>query len=286
MVSATPLGDIRGRSDDTDQPKTLMLIVVRIREAAYFCLPDLRFSQVRRWHARKQDRISRAIARLPPDAILRGGTVLAPFMSARKLCRELGINERTLQRWHDTGAGPPRTTIGRHVWYRRSSNPGCAPARKRRFFLIQRNNPSRVHRSKQSRAFLSSRSISAIGLSSGGPGLHARDEKRRRGPLVLRQASVIRSGQVHRRIPRNPRTRPQGEVDPEQLVAFAPDEHFGAYSYESELLTHDRAVSSLIYHHQKVRSLFLVASSRRLILCSASAGRTLPLSARSSIERP
>ena len=35
-------------------------------------------------------------------------------------------------------------------------------------------------------------------------------------------------------------------VDPEQFVAFAPDEHFDAYSYSSELLTHDGAVASLI----------------------------------------
>jgi AAA domain-containing protein/UvrD-like helicase family protein len=32
----------------------------------------------------------------------------------------------------------------------------------------------------------------------------------------------------------------------EELVAFAPDEHFAAYSYGSELLTHDGAVASLI----------------------------------------
>ena len=35
-------------------------------------------------------------------------------------------------------------------------------------------------------------------------------------------------------------------IDPEQLTAFAPDEHFGAYSYGSELLTHDGAVASLV----------------------------------------
>jgi len=35
-------------------------------------------------------------------------------------------------------------------------------------------------------------------------------------------------------------------IDPEEFVAFAPDEHFGAYSYGSELLTHDGAVASLI----------------------------------------
>ena len=35
-------------------------------------------------------------------------------------------------------------------------------------------------------------------------------------------------------------------VDPEEFVAFAPDEHFDAYSYGSELLTHDGAVASLV----------------------------------------
>ena len=35
-------------------------------------------------------------------------------------------------------------------------------------------------------------------------------------------------------------------VDPEEFVAFAPDECFDAYSYGSELLTHDGAVASLV----------------------------------------
>ena len=35
-------------------------------------------------------------------------------------------------------------------------------------------------------------------------------------------------------------------VDPEDFVAFAPDEYFDAYSYGSELLTHDGAVASLV----------------------------------------
>ena len=33
---------------------------------------------------------------------------------------------------------------------------------------------------------------------------------------------------------------------PEEFVAFAPDEYFEAYSYGSELLTHDGAVASLV----------------------------------------
>lgn len=35
-------------------------------------------------------------------------------------------------------------------------------------------------------------------------------------------------------------------IDPEEFLAFAPDEHFDAYSYGSELLTHDGAVASLV----------------------------------------
>jgi ATP-dependent exoDNAse (exonuclease V) alpha subunit len=35
-------------------------------------------------------------------------------------------------------------------------------------------------------------------------------------------------------------------IDPEEYVAFAPDEHFEAFSYGSELLTHDGAVASLL----------------------------------------
>ena len=35
-------------------------------------------------------------------------------------------------------------------------------------------------------------------------------------------------------------------VEPEEFVAFAPDEYFDAYSYGSELLTHDGAVASLL----------------------------------------
>ena len=38
----------------------------------------------------------------------------------------------------------------------------------------------------------------------------------------------------------------QDGVSPEEFVAFAPDEHFDAYSYGSELLPHDGAVASLI----------------------------------------
>lgn len=39
----------------------------------------------------------------------------------------------------------------------------------------------------------------------------------------------------------------RGEIgNPDEFVAFAPDEHFGAYSYGSELLTHDGAVASLV----------------------------------------
>ena len=38
----------------------------------------------------------------------------------------------------------------------------------------------------------------------------------------------------------------QDGIDPEEFVAFAPDEHFDAYSYGADHLTHDGAVASLV----------------------------------------
>ena len=38
----------------------------------------------------------------------------------------------------------------------------------------------------------------------------------------------------------------QESINPEEFVAFAPDDHFAAYSYGTELLTHDGAVASLV----------------------------------------
>ena len=64
-------------------------------------------------------------------------------------------------------------------------------------------------------------------------------------------------------------------VDPEEFVAFAPDEHFDAYSYGSELLTHDGAVASLVacaatLHRQRLLAPFAdTAGGARILVVEA-----------------
>lgn len=45
----------------------------------------------------------------------------ADLISPHQLARELGMSLRTLQRHHDARTGPPRITLGKHVFYRRTS---------------------------------------------------------------------------------------------------------------------------------------------------------------------
>jgi hypothetical protein len=47
--------------------------------------------------------------------------LLSEFLTKKELAAELRRNERTLDRWHALGTGPPRTRIGRKVLYRRTS---------------------------------------------------------------------------------------------------------------------------------------------------------------------
>jgi predicted DNA-binding transcriptional regulator AlpA len=39
----------------------------------------------------------------------------------RQLAAELSMSVRTLQRLHDTRTGPPRITLGKHIYYRRAA---------------------------------------------------------------------------------------------------------------------------------------------------------------------
>jgi predicted DNA-binding transcriptional regulator AlpA len=39
----------------------------------------------------------------------------------RQLAAELSMSVRTLQRLHDARTGPPRITLGKHVYYRRAA---------------------------------------------------------------------------------------------------------------------------------------------------------------------
>jgi len=71
--------------------------------------------------SKKRDRSGRKIARLPPSEMERAGTLLRPFLSPFELCKQLGIDGRTLQRWRAAGEAPPRTMIGGRTWYRKSS---------------------------------------------------------------------------------------------------------------------------------------------------------------------
>jgi predicted DNA-binding transcriptional regulator AlpA len=47
--------------------------------------------------------------------------LLVGFMEKAEFCRELGISERTADRWHEQRIGPPRTVLGRRVLYSRDS---------------------------------------------------------------------------------------------------------------------------------------------------------------------
>ena len=45
-------------------------------------------------------------------------TVTSEYMDREQLASELGVNVRTLDRWHLERKGPPRTVVGRRILYR------------------------------------------------------------------------------------------------------------------------------------------------------------------------
>jgi DNA-binding transcriptional MerR regulator len=47
--------------------------------------------------------------------------ILSELVEKKELAAEFGNSPRTLDRWDALGIGPPRTRIGRKVYYRRSS---------------------------------------------------------------------------------------------------------------------------------------------------------------------
>ena len=47
--------------------------------------------------------------------------ILSEFLTKKDLAAELRRNARTLDRWDALGVGPPRTHVGRQVFYRRAS---------------------------------------------------------------------------------------------------------------------------------------------------------------------
>jgi predicted DNA-binding transcriptional regulator AlpA len=62
---------------------------------------------------------------VPPSVIQNSDTstvaILTGYIEPHQLATELGISDRTLARWHAMRVGPPRVTIGRKPYYRRSS---------------------------------------------------------------------------------------------------------------------------------------------------------------------
>jgi hypothetical protein len=59
--------------------------------------------------------------------------ILSEFLTKEELAAELRRNPRTLDRWDVLGIGPPRTLVGRKVFYRRASIQEwlCAQERNR-----------------------------------------------------------------------------------------------------------------------------------------------------------
>ena len=47
--------------------------------------------------------------------------ILSEFLTKEELAAELRRNPRTLDRWQALGIGPPRTHVGRKVFYRKAS---------------------------------------------------------------------------------------------------------------------------------------------------------------------
>ncbi len=48
-------------------------------------------------------------------------TLLAEYMTPTQCAAELGIDKRTLERWHRLRQAPPRTKVGKRVLYRRAA---------------------------------------------------------------------------------------------------------------------------------------------------------------------
>lgn len=47
--------------------------------------------------------------------------ILREYMTGPELCQQLGVCSKTLTRWHALGTAPPKTKIGRRVYYKRRS---------------------------------------------------------------------------------------------------------------------------------------------------------------------
>ena len=48
-------------------------------------------------------------------------TFAAEYFPEREFASVLGVSSRTLRRWHERRCGPPRTVIGRKIYYKKDS---------------------------------------------------------------------------------------------------------------------------------------------------------------------
>ena len=64
--------------------------------------------------------------------------LLDTYLTKSQAAAELGVTDRTLNRWHTERIGPPRTKIGARIYYRREAvaewvrNREVVPAREKR----------------------------------------------------------------------------------------------------------------------------------------------------------
>lgn len=58
--------------------------------------------------------------------------ILEEFLTREELATELRRSPRTLDRWDVLGIGPPRTPVGREIFYRRASVQAWLRAREHR----------------------------------------------------------------------------------------------------------------------------------------------------------
>ena len=58
--------------------------------------------------------------------------ILSEFLTKEELATELRRSPRTLDRWAVLGVGPPRTLVGREIFYRRTSVQEWLVAQERR----------------------------------------------------------------------------------------------------------------------------------------------------------
>ena len=67
------------------------------------------------------------------DPQIQGRSLLDGYLSRLQLAADLGVDERTLDRWHRECIGPPRTLLGRHIYYRKETVAAWLRSRERSY---------------------------------------------------------------------------------------------------------------------------------------------------------